>query len=172
GYRTVTSDEVEAFVAGTGPAADRAVAICFDDAWASLWSVAAPLLKAHGQHAIVYAIPGRMERPDSPLVTWDQLRQLQASGVVDVQCHTHSHSRVFTSPRLAGFVPSGYLSTPFLNRPQRSASPLEFVTDRDLGAPLYPARSRMSDGRRVAFSHDVHSACVSHVANAGGAAFF
>src|SRR5262249_309173 len=102
----------------------------------------------------------------------DQLRQLQASGIIDVQCHTYSHSRVFTSPRLAGFVTSDYLSTPFLNRPQRSVTPLEFVTDRDLGAPLYPARSRMSDGRRVTFSTDVHLACVTHVANAGGASFF
>jgi hypothetical protein len=45
GYRTVTSEEIAAFVSGARPAFDRAVALCFDDAWASLWSVAAPLLK-------------------------------------------------------------------------------------------------------------------------------
>ena len=42
----------------------------------------------------------------------------------------------------------------------------------DLGAPLYTARSRMSDARRINVSLDLHARCVAHVARAGGAAFF
>jgi hypothetical protein len=90
-----------------------------------------------------------------------------------VQCHTYSHSRVFTAPRIVGFVTPEYGRTPYLNRPQLSDSPhLEFVTERDLGAPLYPSRSRMSDGCRVAVSLEAHRACVTLVAREGGAAFF
>jgi peptidoglycan/xylan/chitin deacetylase (PgdA/CDA1 family) len=173
GYRTVSNDEVAAFAAGHGTLPKRAVGLCFDDAWASLWTVVAPLLKEYGRTAIVYAIPGRIERADSPFVSWDQLRQLHGSGLIDVQCHTYSHSRIFTASRLAGFVTPDYGQTPYLNRPQLAAPPdLQFVTDRDLGAPIYPSRSRMSDGRRVMVSPDAHRACVALVAREGGVAFF
>src|SRR5258708_34301413 len=96
-----------------------------------------------------------------------------SSGGIAVQGHPSSHSRVFCPARLAGFVTPAYRATPYLNRPQLSPPPrLAFLTDRDLGAPLYPARSRMSDGRRVTFSKDVHAECMAHVARAGGAPFF
>ncbi len=173
GYRTVANDEIAAFAAGRGTPAKRAVGLCFDDAWASLWTVVAPLLKEYGFTAIVYAIPGRIGRPDAPLVSWDQLRQLHGSGLIDVQCHTYSHSRIFTASRLSGFVTPDYGKTPYLNRPQLSAPPdLQFVTDRDLGAPIYPSRSRMSDGRRVMVSLDAHRACIALVAREGGVTFF
>lgn len=173
GYRTVGSDEIAAFVAGKTMGFDRAVGLCFDDAWASLWTVVAPLLKQYGQTAIVYAIPGRIERPDSPFVTWEQLRQLHGSGLVDVQCHTYSHSRVFTSGQLDGFITPTYAQTPYLNRPQLTPPPaLEFAQPTELGAPLYPSRSRMSDGRRMPIALDRRRACVAHVAREGGAAFF
>jgi peptidoglycan/xylan/chitin deacetylase (PgdA/CDA1 family) len=173
GYRSVTCDEIADFVAGRGSRSDRLVGLCFDDAWASLWTVAAPLLKAYGHTAIVYAIPGRTDRANAPFVTAAQLRELQTSGVADVQCHTYSHARVFCSTRLTGFVTPDYAATPLLNRPLLATHPEpSFVTDRDLGAPLYPARSRMSDGRRVLFTGDVHRECVDRVAREGGAAFF
>jgi hypothetical protein len=188
GYRSVTSEDIAQFVEGRLSGDPRRVALCFDDAWASLWTVAAPLLRHHGLTAIVYAIPGRIEESagcraavngDSPqymtppLVTWAELRALHASGIVDVQCHTYSHSRVFCSSTVTGYVTPDYAVTPLLNRPQRESSPaLRFVTPDDLGAPLYNARSRMSDGRRVVFEGDIHQRCVDHVEREGGARFF
>lgn len=188
GYRTVRADEIERFVRGSQHFDSRHVALCFDDAWASLWTVAAPLLKQYGLSAIAYAIPQRIDeasapRPTiaaaadatagSPFVTWPELTALNASGLVDVQCHTHTHSRVFCSPTVSGFVTPEYRSTPLLNRPQISQWPaLRFVTTDDLGAPLYTARSRMSDGRRVEVSIALHEQCTALVGREGGAAFF
>lgn len=171
GYRTVTCDEIAAFVAGDRRL-DKAVAICFDDGWASVWDVAAPLLKAFQQTAIVFAIPGRMDCPGSPLVTWEQLRTLHASGIVDVQSHTEVHARIFTSAERVGFVTPQYHTTPYLNRPQLSRAPLRFVTPLDLGTPLYVARSRMSDGRRVEPDPSMVRRCTDLVAREGGPAFF
>jgi peptidoglycan/xylan/chitin deacetylase (PgdA/CDA1 family) len=188
GYRAVTSDDIAAFVAARGPARRQLVGLCFDDAWASLWSVAAPLLKRYGLTAIAYAIPARIDDADgcrpqgvdgpapakgSPFVTWPELRTLHASGVVDVQCHTYSHSKVFCAPEVDGFVAPGYASTPLLNRPQIAPPPqLRFVTPNDLGAPLHPARSRMSDGRRAVVGLEAHRRCVELVAREGGERFF
>jgi peptidoglycan/xylan/chitin deacetylase (PgdA/CDA1 family) len=199
GYRSVTSDEIADFVAGNWSAASGRVAICFDDAWASVWTVAAPLLRQYGLRAIVYAIPARIDdavccrvchgsdpsqsanelsgvRPvtnGSAFVTWPELRELHASGLVDVQSHTYSHSRIFISSTLSGFVTPDYQTTPLLNRPQIMPPPgLRFVTADDLGAPIFIARSRMSDGRRAMIDVAVHDACVEFVARQGGASFF
>lgn len=188
GYATVTADEMAGFARGAFRFEGRRVALCFDDAWASLWTVAAPLLKRHGLTAITYAIPARIEdadgcRPtmedgvtgpsDPPFVTWPELRALHVSGIVDVQCHTESHSMVFCSDTVAGFVAPGYERLPMLNRPQLSPVPaLRFLEPTQLGAPLYAARSRMSDARRVAVPPEVQARLVDYVAREGGAGFF
>lgn len=183
GYRTVTADEMGAFVAGARPLGDRAVALCFDDAWASVWTTAGPLLRQYGLSAIVYAIPGRTSdaagcRPigepasGSPFTTWPELRALQAEGVVDVQSHTETHARVFTSTTVTGFVEPDYGRMPPLNRPRVGTAPLRFLEPGDLGAPLYEHRSRMSDGPRIVGTEAAHDACVRLVASEGGTAFF
>lgn len=176
GYHAITSDAIAAYVRREVTLPPRPVALCFDDAWKSLATVAAPLLTQYGLTAITYAIPARITEhgeDGSPFVTWHELSALHASGVIDVQSHTESHSRIFASAELEDFVQPGYEATPLLNRPQRSAPPaLSFVTPADLGAPLYGMRSRMSDGRRALVSGEVHRECVALVAREGGTAFF
>jgi peptidoglycan/xylan/chitin deacetylase (PgdA/CDA1 family) len=188
GYRTTTADEIAAYVRREIRLGGARVALCFDDAWASLWTIAAPLLKRHGLTAITYAIPARIAEapacrptideagalPDgSPFVTWPELRALHASGIIDVQCHTESHSMVFCSAAVTGFVTPDYATIPMLNRPQLSPIPtLRFLEPDQLGAPLHETRSRMSDGRRVAVPLDAQARCVAYVAQEGGAEFF
>jgi hypothetical protein len=177
GYQSVVSDEIAAFARGDHKLPERSVGLCFDDAWKSVASVAAPLLAQYGLRAITYAIPARIADNDedgsSPFVTWSELSAIHASGTIDVQSHTDSHSRMFASPEVEDFVQPGYDATPLLNRPQIAAPPsLAFITPADLGAPLYGMRSRMSDGRRALVSHEVHTRCVELVAREGGAEFF
>jgi hypothetical protein len=176
GYRSVVSDEIAAYARGDRALDARSVGLCFDDAWKSVATVAAPLLKTYGLRAITYAIPARIADIDdgtSPFVTWSELASVHASGVIDVQSHTDTHARIFVSSDVEAYVQPGYDSTPLLNRPQLSPGPsLSFVTPADLGAPLYAMRSRMSDGRRALVSQNVHDSCVDLVARHGGAAFF
>ena len=44
GYRTVTCDEIARLVVNGVDPGPRAVALTFDDAWTSVWTVAGPLL--------------------------------------------------------------------------------------------------------------------------------
>src|SRR5206468_6389380 len=60
GYRSVTSEDIAAYVRRDTPLPPRAVGLCFDDAWKSLSTVAAPLLAQYGLRAITYAIPARI----------------------------------------------------------------------------------------------------------------
>jgi len=174
GYRTVSADDIEGFAAGRVRLDGRRVGLCFDDAWASLWTVAAPLLKQYGLMAITYVIPARLsESEGSSFATWPQLAALQSSGLVDIQSHTDSHSMVFCGDEIVDFVTPSYRDTPLLNRPQLTPAPaLRFMSGDDLGAPLYVARSRMSAARRVHVPAAAYERCVAHVRSEGGPSFF
>jgi peptidoglycan/xylan/chitin deacetylase (PgdA/CDA1 family) len=193
-YRTVVADDIAAFVAGA-PLPDRSVALCFDDAWSSVWTMAGVALKEYGFRAILYAIPGRTEEATacrergvaaagSPFATWPELRALQAEGSFDIQSHTFSHAMISTAATPTDFVrpefaASSYLGRPMLDEhPRRPVdesvrqNPPRFTTPADLGAPLYPTRSRMSEAPRVWHAPDVRAACMQVVRDEGGAAFF
>jgi hypothetical protein len=193
GYQTVTADEVSSFVRTGRLPRERAIALTFDDARASIWTVAAPLLRRHGLRAITFAIPARVcdapsVRPtmddgaaepgteddsEVPFATWPELRAVHASGVVDVQSHSLTHAAIFCSPEPVGFVTPAYADEPRLNRPLLSTDgPPRFVEPGQLGAPLYPWRSRLSDGRRFLVAPGVVDRLTGHVDSRGGAAFF
>jgi hypothetical protein len=175
GYHTITCDELERFVVdGRSPGA-RAVMLTFDDAWASVWTVAYPLLRKYRQRAVVFAIPGRIAEQTGPFVSWTQLQEMQSSGVIDVQSHTRLHLMIFTGRELAGFVTPEYARQPMLNRPILSASVddgLQFLEPDALGAPLFVRRSRMSDGRRFLPESGAGERCREVVQREGGVSFF
>ena len=191
GYQTVGADDIAAFIRGAS-LPDRAVALCFDDAWASVWGTAGTLLKRYGFRAILYVIPGRTDDaaecrergtsvPGSPFATWPELRALVDEGSFEVQSHTFSHAMIATSATPVDFVTPDYASSSYLGRPLVRSSderpdgsrtrPI-FETPEDLGAPLYPARSRMSEAPRVQRAFGVREACLRLVASEGGAVFF
>jgi peptidoglycan/xylan/chitin deacetylase (PgdA/CDA1 family) len=167
GYRTVTCDEIARFAIDGTSVGPRAVALTFDDGWASAWSVATPLLKQYQLTAILFAIPGRVEdeTDGSPFVTWPQLREMHASGVWDIQSHTRSHAMIFSGDEVTGFVTPAFAREPLLERPLR-------VTPDALGTPLYLRRSRMSDARQFLADQSAAERCRAYVAQNGGARFF
>jgi peptidoglycan/xylan/chitin deacetylase (PgdA/CDA1 family) len=200
GYRTVTSDAIARLVRGGAHPGPRSVALCFDDAWASLWTTAAPLLRRYGFQAIAFAIPARItdavalrptldhgatptddDRSAVPFVTWPELERLRASGTIDVQSHSWSHSMIFSAGVPLGFVGPSFVDEPLLNRPRRTepAAPggppgdrPAFLTPADLGAPLYRRRSRLGDGWRFHEDVTARERCIAHVRANGGPAFF
>jgi hypothetical protein len=192
GYSTVTSDEIARLVVDGVSPGPRAVGLTFDDGWASVWTVATPLLRRFGLHAILFAIPGRISdaaivRPtiddgavaanphstESLFATWLELRAMLQSGIIDVQSHTRTHAMIFSDQRTTGFVTPEYSREPFLNRPVAASNGhLSFVEPEALGTPLYLPRSRMSDARRFVADSETAERCREHVARNGGAAFF
>ena len=137
GYRTLVADEIDEFIRTGRLPAERSVSLTFDDARASLWTVAAPLLRRYGLRAITFAVPGRLTdairpRPtlddgntgagsedasETPFVTWVELKMLQASGTIDVQAHSLTHIAQFCSSEPVGFVTPAYASEPMLTLP-------------------------------------------------------
>lgn len=184
GYRTVTCDEIARLVIDGVDPGPKQVALTFDDAWASAWTVATPLLRQMNLRAILFAIPARIADaastrptiadasvdgvaapagPGPAFVTWPELRAMHASGVFDVQSHTRSHAKIFCDSAVTGFVTPGPAGDP-LDQPVDSSDAL--------GTPLYLRRSRMSDARRFLPDASTAERCRQFVASSGGPAFF
>ena len=170
GYRGATGAELIDFVEARSPISEKTVLLTFDDAWTSLWTVAAPLLRKYGLHAMTFAIPGRVSireglRPNidddpnmvdfgdqgsEPFCRWDELIQLDREGVIEVESHTYAHEQIIVGDAEDSPVWTDITlrNTPLLSRPLLWTSDDSFrpIDDRDIGKPRGVTRSRMSNG--------------------------
>lgn len=89
GYRVVRLADVAAFLAGEQGLPQRAVVVTFDDGYESVHRHAFPVLKKLGIPATVFVYTDFLGGGDA--LTWPQLQDLQASGLVDIQSHSKSH---------------------------------------------------------------------------------
>jgi len=90
-YRVVPLRDVIDDMRGVGPpVGPRAVAITADDGDRSHFTDMFPLLKKYDAPATLFITPFAVSRSDGT-VTWEQLQEMSASGLVDVQFHTLSH---------------------------------------------------------------------------------
>lgn len=115
GWRALTAEEFSFFMRGGKAFPPRSFVITFDDGYESISSVALSTLKEFGYHAIAFistkllhhepavgeAVPADKEM--SSFMSWTQARELQASGIIDLQSHTHSH-QLFTDWPLVGII--------------------------------------------------------------------
>ncbi|AOV16182.1 hypothetical protein BJI67_03060 [Acidihalobacter aeolianus] len=123
GYRTITADELLAFMQGRATVPDRSVAITFDDGYLDNYVHAYPVLQRLGLHAIIFAVTGWIgdgqprpyaggweDLPDCPdhrtckrlieageadraMLRWSEIETMSADGTVEFHSHSHSHVR-------------------------------------------------------------------------------
>ncbi len=87
-YRTFFVRDVPALLRGSG-STQRAVFLTFDDSHADFYTDAFPLLKKYHMKATIYAINDFLGRKD--FLTEEQLKEIAASGLVEVGAHTLDH---------------------------------------------------------------------------------
>lgn len=106
GWESLSSEAFLAHLNGSRPAAERSLVITFDDGYADNWVHAFPALKKHGFTAQVFVVTGRVgrgaprtaavdthadERGAAGFLTWEELREMTASGVFEAGSHTRTH---------------------------------------------------------------------------------
>lgn len=113
GYHPVSIDAIVASRHGGAPLPDHAVLLTFDDGLADVYSRAYPLLKLFHYPAVIAPVgawmnlrPGETESygnsklSAADFVTWDQLKEMQQSGLIEVGTHTfQQHLGVVANPQ-------------------------------------------------------------------------
>jgi peptidoglycan/xylan/chitin deacetylase (PgdA/CDA1 family) len=105
GWKSLSSDEF-AYYMKTGRAVPfRSFLLTFDDGHESISTVALNILKEFDFKAISFLCTAYLRGPQHgeslPLppgdstfyLSWEQVRELQSSGIIDCQSHSHSHTR-------------------------------------------------------------------------------
>jgi len=119
GYRVVSLDDVVAAQRVERPLPPRAVLLTFDDGYRSFYTRVYPLLIAFKYPAVLSVVGSFLDVPPrgqvrygtalvarEDFVSWEQLREMQRSGLVEVGSHTYGlHTTIFTNPQ-GGEVPA------------------------------------------------------------------
>ena len=171
GYVSLSLPEYLAILREEEEAPPRAVLLSFDDGRASVRSVGLPLMRRHGFRGVVFLVPGRIVSRPGPLpptsvedseeleggdlsdegfLSWEEIADLQASGLFEFESHTLRHARIHTSPEIVGFMHPGLrkgyraMDVPLV----REAGADVLAEDLPLGTPLLRSEPRTSETRR------------------------
>lgn len=97
GYTAILFDEYLAAVRGVAALPEKPILITFDDGYLNNYTIGFPILKETGMKATIFIVTGRMGLQGAvtyPHFTWQQAKEMQESGFVDIQSHTQYHSHL------------------------------------------------------------------------------
>jgi peptidoglycan/xylan/chitin deacetylase (PgdA/CDA1 family) len=182
-YRALTADEYVERQAQRDREQQREVLLTFDDGHKSLYSVAYPALRQYGLKAVAYIVPGvipegvglsRREIWDKTLCTWNEIREMHESGILDFQSHSMYHHSIPISARIRDFVRDS-IDFPFLEPHQALVTQANGTTPSGgfaYGTPIYKGAPRFSRMRAYMDGPSVNSACIDEVNRHGGTKYF
>jgi peptidoglycan/xylan/chitin deacetylase (PgdA/CDA1 family) len=201
-YQTLTTDEYYDILRGNKKfKPDNTVLLTFDDGNGSVWSVVYPLLKKYGYRATVFLVPNlikgsnhyypnlddvwyghatiekvlQRESSVQPFVTWEEIKVMHESGVIDFQSHTLDHSLIFTSPTIVDFVNPKIISKyhPFeFSWTVNSKEGSDLFAIPELGTPIYTSTPKMTGALKYVEDKRIKEMCLKCVEKNGGEKFF
>lgn len=92
GYTFVTTSELEAFFDGKGQLPSKPVMLSFDDGYVDNYTDAFPVMKELGAKGVLFLPTGLTNNPG--YLTWDNIAEMNSSGVFTFGNHTWSHMNV------------------------------------------------------------------------------
>lgn len=112
GYNVIGLDDIAAAREGARPLPKKAVLLTFDDGLRSFYTRVFPLLKLFDYPAVLAVVGAWLEAPSnwtldypprtltrSDFVSWEELREMQASGLVEIASHTYDlHRGILANP--------------------------------------------------------------------------
>lgn len=101
GYQVLPLPQVVDSLRAGKPLPDKAVALSLDDSWISVWQAAWPRFKAAALPFTLFVTTDEIDRGGPERLSWDQLRELAASGLVTIGTKGASHPHLPAQPAAA-----------------------------------------------------------------------
>ena len=92
GYHVIPMARIDEFLAGRAPLPKKSVIVTIDDGYRSTFDIAFPILKQHGFPATIFLYSDFVGAGDA--LTWAQMKEMAASGLVDIQPHSKTHANL------------------------------------------------------------------------------
>lgn len=91
-FHTITPQEMYAALVEGAQLPENPVLITLDDGYLDNYTNAYPILKKYGLKATIFVITGFMDRGQPGYFTWGQAAEMEASGLINIESHTVTHS--------------------------------------------------------------------------------
>jgi len=93
GYTVIPMRTLVDYLTGKGPApAPKSVVLCADDGHKSVYTDMLPIVKKYNYPVTLFLYPSCISNPHAPYaMTWEQIAELQKTGLFDMQGHTYWH---------------------------------------------------------------------------------
>lgn len=99
GFEGITFEDYYDYVNEEKPLPDNPVIITFDDGYMSNYQYGYPVLKELGMKATIFVVTGTtgaVMETSYPHFTWSEAREMEQSGVISIQSHSHLHRDIAT----------------------------------------------------------------------------
>jgi peptidoglycan/xylan/chitin deacetylase (PgdA/CDA1 family) len=149
GYRVISLQELAGFLDAKQPLPRKSVVITIDDGYRASYEVAFPILKKHRFPATVFLYSDFVGASDA--MTWAQMKEMTASGLVDIQPHSKTHSNLT------------------LRAPGETDARYRERVRREVDAPIGAIRERLTEASfTFAYPYgDVNDVVIGELARAG-----
>lgn len=121
-YNVIFLRELEEAMEKNAPLPSKTVVVTFDDGYESNYVYAYPILKKYNIKATINLVVGWVTdfnplfQPEVlSMMTWDEIREMQVSGLVDFQSHTYNLHR-YGNLDLKGYRTGPMLTNPVYNQ--------------------------------------------------------
>jgi peptidoglycan/xylan/chitin deacetylase (PgdA/CDA1 family) len=144
GWTAISIDDIERAEKGGQPLPAKPILLTFDDGYASAYTRVYPLLQAYRYPAVIAVTGAWMtgaadgtvdygdeQVPRTDFLTWDQVREMAASGLVEVASHTFNlHTGILANPQ-GNKIPAAatWAYDPVLHRYEDDAAHVSRVRD-------------------------------------------
>lgn len=91
-FHAITPQEMYAALIEGAVLPENPVLITLDDGYLDNYTNAYPILKKYGLKATIFVITGFMDRGQPGYFTWGQAAEMEASGLINIESHTVTHS--------------------------------------------------------------------------------
>ena len=164
GYNVVALKDLPAILRGESPMPPRAVAITIDDGYRSTFEVAVPILTRYAFPATVFLYTDFAGLPAA--MTWSQMKELTASGLIDIQPHSKTHANL--SLRRSNESDRNYLE-----RLRQEIDTPSNEIERRIGQPVYAFAYPYGDANEaVTAAIKRRSITLAFTVSPGGNAFY